>query len=377
MAVIPESQVNLQSNIGRILLDAGGIVDIDDALTYFKKDANINIFSRKKPVPRKGLYFQDFDPNDTTSYYPEWWKGVDGNCGLVFKNVSNLNDLPNIIDGYLNGWEYNIPQGEDADLRCSDFMGYDTDAKSFVEGFSLSRDIVDKSSNSSITASFIVTPEETRPTSLHFSDFTTNLANYYPGVFVKKKNVSNHFFMTANTKVGNGGSMVTIPTTGLSTGKWEAFMFLSEVNIPSMSTIGQVALGNCYTIPYTKKVDFEVVSSMVLIRPVVSRSTQENWIDIRVVILSYLSTRTFTNNYIYIRPLGKPITDVSTPYNKNIADPEFAPAVKGESTTVYSISIQVDRELYNNGCTCYVTVNRGDYDGKADMVSLPPTPTNE
>ena len=370
MPVIPNENVDV-AYIGQVLIDNGGSVNINDPLTYFTPDAKIDIFSKIKPVVLKVNFCQDFD-STKPDYYPEWWKGTSGNCGIQFKNVSPT-ELPNVVDGALNGWEYQLPQGgENAPFRLGDFCGYDPDAKPFVEGFSLSRDTVSNKSGSTFTVNFIQTPNETKPTSLTFADFGASLANYYPAVYLCKGSLG--YFISASQTVGNGmGLMVSVPTNGLDTGEWDVYTFLSEKQIPVLSTLGSIALGYCYTIPYTSKKSIKIVSSEMLFIIQPTRTATTNTIHIRVSVTSALSgTQTFTNNFVMIRRLNADMSDTLLARNIELGTLSLQ---SGVSKVIFDQDVQVDQDLYNNGCTVYVTLNTAQHHDKANLIAGSPPPS--
>lgn len=386
LSIIPNENVNVQDIIDTLVyhgavfiyenIDDKGVLNSLDLMQLFSKNANINIFSKKKPVIRKVNFCQDFD-STKSNYYPEWWKGTDGNCGIKFLSVSSPKDLPNVIDGKLNGWEYQLPQGgENAPFRLGDFCGYDPNAKPFVEGFSLSRSIVENKTGSIFTVSFITTPSESKPTSLNFSDFNLSLANFYPAIYLRQGSLG--YFISASKTVESGtGLMVSVPTNNLPTGQWEVYTFLSEKQIPTLSTVGSVALGYCYTIPYTSKKGIEIVSSLLQIIIIPTRTATTNTIHIKVSVKSALSgTHTFSNNVVAIRRLNYDVSD--TLFAKNI-DLGTLTIPSGGTTVIYDQDVQVDRELYNNGCTVHVTLNTAQYSNKTNLIagSPPPTPASE
>lgn len=384
-SIIPNENVNIQDIVDTLVhngavftyedIDNNGALTTLDLRQLFSENANINIFSKKKPVVRKINFCQDFD-STKPDYYAEWWKGTSGNCGIQFNNVSPT-DLPNVVDGSLNGWEYQLPQGgENAPFRLGDFCGYDPNAKPFVEGFSLSRNIVENKSGSSFTVNFITTPNESKPTSLTFADFGASLDNYYPAVYLRKGSLG--YFISASQTVGSGtGLMVSVPTNSLSVGEWEVYTFLSEKQIPTLSTLGSIALGYCYTIPYTSKKGIEIVSSLMQIIIIPTRTTTTNTIHIKVSVKSALSgTHTFSNNVVAIRRLNYDVSD--NLFARNI-DLGKLTIPSGGTTVIYDQDVQVDRELYDNGCTVYVTLNTAQYSNKANLIagSPPPTPASE
>lgn len=386
LSIIPNENVNIQDIVDTLEHNGavftyeeeeheGKKVKTLDLRQLFSKNANHNIFSKCKPAILKVNFCQDFDASKP-NYLPEWWKGTSGNCGIQFNNV-NPTDLPNVVDGALNGWEYQLPQGgENAPFRLGDFCGYDPNAKPFVEGFSLSRDTVENKSGSSFTVNFITTPNENKPTSLTFADFGASLANYYPAVYLHKG--SSGYFISASQAVGSGmGLMVSVPTNGLDTGTWEVYTFLSEKQIPALSTLGSVALGYCYTIPYTSNKSVKIVSSEMQIIIIVTRTSTTNTIHIRATVTSALSgTQTFTNNFVMIRRLNADMSDTLLARNIELGTLSLQ---SGVSKVVFDQDVQVDRDLYNNGCTVYVTLNTAQYSNKANLIagSPPPSPASE
>lgn len=378
MAVIPNENVNV-ADIGNVLISAGGSVNINELLTYFKPEAKINIFSKRKPVVRKVNFCQDFD-STKPDYLPEWWKGTSGNCGIEFFNVPNLSELPNVVDGGLNGWKYQLPQGgENAPFRLGDFCGYDSNAKPFVEGFSLSSNKVENNSGSSFTVNFITTPNESKPTSLTFSDFNFSLANYYPAVYLRKGLVG--YFISASNPVKSGiGLMVDIPTNGLDTGNWEVYTFLVEKQIPSLSTVGSVPTGYCYTIPYTKKLEIEIVSSLATIVANILRPQGSNTLNISIYV-TYPSAKTFTNNNLYLK---MPTNTNINPGIQDTAKEQIVPipnfnVAANTRTQVYNGSVTLNTSLaaQTNPLKYVLSLDGGSFTKNGSIIQSAPMPTNE
>lgn len=122
MAVIPNSDIQLATEIGQVLNSAGGSVNINQSLTYFTASAKINKWSKKKPV----VYPSDFPNLDS-----DWWRASDGWCG--FEPMAENSDP---ITDYRNGtgWIYRLPKGGSSEpYRLNDFVGYDTEAEPFIK----------------------------------------------------------------------------------------------------------------------------------------------------------------------------------------------------------------------------------------------------
>lgn len=152
MAVIPTTSVDLSTEVGQVLKDAGGSVDINQPLTYFTEAAKINKWSKYKPVPLKANFVQDFD-SSASDYDADWWKGGSGSaCGLIIPYNNDNSGVPTNYRQYLGylaymasigastvpNYTYVLPTGgESQPLRLGDFRGYNTNAEQpFTTGIS-------------------------------------------------------------------------------------------------------------------------------------------------------------------------------------------------------------------------------------------------
>lgn len=110
--VLPSTNLT-DSDIRDTLRAGGGVVDFDSR-SWYKPEANINPFSRIKPVPFAQLL---------TNNYPDWYKSK--NFGMNIPTCSEPapgSDLAEI--------EYVPPTGSESEpLRSSDFRGYNRFAK--------------------------------------------------------------------------------------------------------------------------------------------------------------------------------------------------------------------------------------------------------
>lgn len=388
LPIIPDENVNIQDIIdtlehnGAVFIyedvDDNGELKALDLRQLFSENANHNIFSKRKPVILKSNFCQDYDSNKP-NYYPEWWKGIDGNCGIKFKNVANINELPDIVDGELNGWEYNLPQGgANAPLRLGDFCGYDPNAKPFVEGFSLSASIVENNSGSDFIVNFITTPAESKPTSLNFSDLSTSLGNYYAAIYMTNGN--EHYMISSSNTVGNSGTlMVTVPTTALRTGKWSVYAFLSEVQIPTLSTLGSIALGYCYTLPYTNKLEIEIVSTTITIVCNIMRPQGSNVLNATIYV-TYPSAKTFVNNNLYLKlPTNNNINPgiQDTAREQIVSIPSFSVAANTR-TLVYNSTINLNTHLaaQTSPLKYVLSLDGGSITRNGSVISSTPMPAN-
>lgn len=363
MAIVPITSVVLAEDIGYILNEAGGSVDINKPETYFQEEAKLNIFSKRKPINRPELFCQDHDVSKP-NYLENWWKGIDGNCGITPKVISSYTQLPSVVDGGLNGWVHDLPLGtETSPYRLEDFCLYDTEAKALIQGYSIPS-TVDNNASSVLQATLIVTPPETAETSLTFNDFPT-LKNYYLGLYVT--NGTTYYVVTSDGTVGSGAYNVSLKTTGWSTGSnWMAYIFLSSTKISQ----GSQGSGTFLTIPYSDAKSFSVVSSYATIYMYATR-TGTNGLNVFIYI-TYPSAITFTNNTLYIkRTSSSNNPGIEQPaYETYMSLPNFS--VQGNTRTlVYNQTITVNNSTLYNDCKLVLALNGGQYTGNGAVISMP------
>lgn len=116
MAVITKTtNIDVKNDIGQVLVDAGGSVDLNNPLTYFKSAANINRWSFNKPIS----YAKNFDLTDDEIRSKS--------CGLtVTKAIKNYESGANMSYNE-EGWGYALPSGgSSSPCRLGDFIGYNT-----------------------------------------------------------------------------------------------------------------------------------------------------------------------------------------------------------------------------------------------------------
>lgn len=138
MAVIPDTNINLATNIRDVLNAAGGSVN-NNVGSFFSASAKINKYSKYKPVRHVEL----FRLND--NLYKE------ANYGYRIPDPVNLSAYVNGVKGssipsqwakpddasyeIQHGWYYQLPTGGNSQpYRLSDFIGYNTDARHSLFG---------------------------------------------------------------------------------------------------------------------------------------------------------------------------------------------------------------------------------------------------
>lgn len=131
MAVIPSTSVDLTTEVGQVLNDAGGSVNINQPSTYFTEDAKINKWAKYKPVAHTDLFRAEGEYNTS-----------DGKAGLTINYVL-LSDsgtyTQNAIRALYNdssNWAYTLPTGgASSPFRLGDFRGYQANSYPLAQGY--------------------------------------------------------------------------------------------------------------------------------------------------------------------------------------------------------------------------------------------------
>ena len=217
MAVIKKTNINLMTDIRDVLNSAGGNVG-NSVETFFQLDANLNMWSKYKPVVATEL-FLDTDKR---------WKGADGKCGLTIPSYNSPSSFRSAAKAGYTMWKYTPPLGgTEEPMRTGDFRGYCTDAYNPL-GMVASNGVL---SDGVVTFAVDVALSGTSDTNLLLSDICldgyggTPISEYYFGIFAWKD--SDYVFRTSTAKIGAVQSLeVSIPIT--TTGEWQFIPFLSS-----------------------------------------------------------------------------------------------------------------------------------------------------
>lgn len=232
----------------------------------FKAAANINPWSKHKPIQLADTFVQDFD-SSKPHYKKDWWKGADGLCGfdLSSAKTSGFDTLVSLYDNATNGWNYGPVYGQGTPLRQNDFAQYYPAAEPLVRAFSSPTDIFQ---NEKGTA-YITIPASNTYT-IWWSDFPA-LKDYYFGILLYRSS-SDWQRITASNSIGNGGLSVEFDPAKLTVNKYTIYPFISKNKYTSQA---QGATGGdiIYTLPDVKKVEITIksVSSELTILVVTSR----------------------------------------------------------------------------------------------------------
>lgn len=122
--IIP-NQVELKDVRDTLNFNGGVAGDTVDSL--ITQEAKINKWSKKKPVALTKDSCQDID-SSKNDYYPNWYKGGKGDCGLSLVTSGNVKDAAEA-----GSWSYVLPKGgKEEPFRLGDFRGYNVKAKPFL-----------------------------------------------------------------------------------------------------------------------------------------------------------------------------------------------------------------------------------------------------
>lgn len=200
-----------------------------DSFEYAVGHAAINMWAKYKPVRLNSPTNIDQQASDGTwKSSSTWWRGDDGNCGLVFNwnayRVGNgsgvctddnalpdaLNRLAANIDGGNNGWSYERPYGgQFCPFRHLDFCGYNHAAPKPIRNVNITDEI---RSQSDEQWTQLVEYMESSPTDITARDYITprdvSSLSLRSGIAIYKRSGGSYEVMawtTGGTWVGYGG----------------------------------------------------------------------------------------------------------------------------------------------------------------------------
>ena len=206
----------------RDTLNANGGSVGDNFTSFFTSGANINMWSKYKPVISTTLFF------DLSLWQSSGFRGDLGDCGLNIKTYSP-STFKSAAKAGTTGWSYKVPTGgTSAPMRLGDFRGYCPSAYNPLGNIASSGLI----SNGNVTFAVDVAISGTSDTNITLADIKiggsngTSLSNYYFGVYVWNNN--NSYFYTSSSKIGTSYNMtISIPIT--TAGEYNFIPFLSSV----------------------------------------------------------------------------------------------------------------------------------------------------
>lgn len=201
MAVIPNSNVNLATNIRDVLNAAGGNVT-NEVITFFKPEANINKWSKHKPV---------YYPNSSPLTEQEFKLA---NYGFNPNNIARTTTPKAVMDEAIAGtdwYPYVLPTGgSNSPYRLSDFCGYTTNAAAPYSA--IAYDGAVQSFPANINYEFIINSDS----QIKISDLASfeNIAGVlHYGILWTNDNSTYYLFRSAKFDEDNGTESVSVTLT--------------------------------------------------------------------------------------------------------------------------------------------------------------------
>lgn len=135
MATVPDSNINLATNIRDVLNAAGGSVT-NETITFFSTSAELNKWARYKPESYKKNFDLTEDERNTNRYGLAlssagslFGSGVKPTTGNIDISEDYNGFLYKLCKGTLGQFEYILPSGTaNSPYRLGDFRGYNSDA---------------------------------------------------------------------------------------------------------------------------------------------------------------------------------------------------------------------------------------------------------
>lgn len=225
--IIPDTDVNLATEVRDVLSTAGGIVT-NNTVTFFSVDANLNMWSKYKPVVHPQLFFSLDEWKGINGWEDKpGYRGFDGTCGLTIKTYQTMASMqPSLEDGTAL-WTYVPPKGGSTEpMRLGDFRGYNPDAFNPIGDITTSGISQNGDYNIEGNVTFSVEVSTGMPNNLEYSDIyindTTPLTDFYLGIYASKG--STWRYVTSDTTIGDTLNFTT--TIPLTTGDWKVMPFL-------------------------------------------------------------------------------------------------------------------------------------------------------
>ena len=316
--ILPKTGQLNKSDIMQTLNDNGGFTD-DDFSSFFKKTANINIYSFRKPYRHNALF----------RLTDEEIRSI--NCGLKPLQITSYTTLPSEMDGGMNGWEYELPISG-TPHRINDFRGYYTNARPMIESFFVPETASSQFENASVKATAIVNQQDGLSVSL--ADLG-ELKNGYPSVYVKQVGGSQYRVYTGSNPLSDGTFDVDIEVDDLSEGNWEVYPFI---------TLGS----RYYTIPNVQYRTLKITGSYFTIALFATKRTDgTKAIDYTITVNNSGSAITWTNNSWRLRFMGNDFSTSMQQYEMS-GSLQNTINIKGNGETVITGSItNINTTMWN------------------------------
>lgn len=359
-------QTNLKAEDIRDTLNANGGSVGNNTTTFFSDAANINMFSRYKPIRNNALFINLWE-NDA-------WKGTDGQCGIDFTGATtnNYREVVGAVtnDGN-NGWLYQRPWvGITKPYRLGDFRGYMANALPPTHSFSVTPKVAERGILNADIAYNVSSqsPDGTyMPGSIGLDDFSYNgksLGQWHFGIVVtdSSNNVKGRSFS------GGGMSSCTFNVSSLYKGStYKAWPLLA------MEEMGQTETDKMNTylfLPNCGPQEFKVVSpeealgiKIYLTCEYLYLNGNKTSIKYKVTVSIENGSITLTNNWLQMRFSTSDIMDAMQIGEKREKLPDISisknsPYVKEGVFTIDTVYQEKNYYLYGTFHSSTYTTNK-------------------
>lgn len=218
-------------------------------VSFFTSSANINMWARYKPVRKN---------EDSTDM--NFYKAEDGNCGFSVKSTTHPTLIGALLDGEMNGWEYQLPRGKayNEPFRLGDFRTYNPKAEQMFFDY----DVPSEVNTSAVMPIQIVVTQDGPADRTYLIPADLEIGNCYFGAYVEGVNAN--FVKTSSIAIGKGSSVVTFDVKELSpSATYTVYPFLCTRKIETQTKT--LVEGVYYTIPYTSAKTFTVESATITV----------------------------------------------------------------------------------------------------------------
>ena len=365
--IIPNTDINLATEVRDVLNSAGGKVG-NNVISFFTPAANINYWNKHKPVSLDVAFCQDFDESKP-NYNQYWWK-ADGSCGFKPYGGFAVTQLPGIIDGKLNKWEYELPSGgPTSPYRLGDFAGYNTNALPMIHSLQVPSVVSVKQTNMISITAFITNPN---PESITLSDLST-IGDYYPAVYMEYERNGEYRTARGSKPLSEGGFNIDVginTDTGLNRiGTWTIYPYITNAEN-----------NHNYTIPNLNKMIVELKETNLTIRLNAYKTTDgsQSIIWEAYAVNSSGDDVTFTEGSLYLMLADRTPADTVSGPERMIPINEILTA-KGNSTTLIASGTidNIADELWNDtAANAFVIFNPGGYDAQSNILQQRPEANN-
>lgn len=342
------------------LNSAGGSVN-NTMSSLFTEAANIDVWSKRKPVRLNVDFCQDFD-SSAPNYNATWWKSYNGNCGLIPKRLSGYQDIAENMDGDMNGWIYELPTGGSAaPFRLGDFAGYYKNAEPPYSNLNAPQVVYKDGTKFTVSAMFNPVVEN----SVGIGDIDA-VKNCYFGAYVTKDGMG-----IRATSDSTNSPMVEFPVSQLTIGEYTVYPFLCTVHY-DVEDLEQTC--SYYTIPNLSAINIIVKASSITISIEAIRYDSQRKVTYKITVNKATEGNiTYRNNWVYLRYANK---DIDDPLVSNEEQVKLNDATIGLGSTVIAEGefTNVNTDLLSN-CKVWCSLNSGQYEQsvipRLDITTIP------